>query len=67
MEKNNLIIMEHEECLRITPKGEFLFEVNSGRPKKISEKKARAIVVKHESPFYWDRTKDEIEKWLASK
>jgi hypothetical protein len=59
--------MEYNECLRITPKGEFLFEVNNGRPKKISLRKARAVVIKRESPFYWDRTKNEIKKLLASK
>ena len=67
MEEKNFIIMQYEECLRITPKGEFLLEVNLGRPKKINEKKARALVVKRESTLYWNRTKDEIKELLASK
>ena len=67
MKEKNFIIMQYEECLRINPKGEFLLEVNLGRPKKINEKKARALVVKRESTLYWNRTKDEIKELLASK
>jgi hypothetical protein len=67
MEKHNLIIMEYAECLIITPKGDFLLEVNNGRPKKINEKKARALVVKRESTLFWNETKDEIKELLASK